>query len=120
VAAVAFNRGLGFVQGLYQPYFSNAVSASLSGLFTRRLHGSIDGSYNDGQIGVVGQGNGLNAYAGSERLRFALNRITAVYGEYTAYRYRFASAADVVPGLPTHLNRQGVRAGLTLWLPLFP
>ena len=42
----------------------------------------------------------------------------AVYGEYVAYRYEFTNAAGLPAGLPPKVDRQGVRAGLTLFLPV--
>ena len=45
-------------------------------------------------------------------------RTLAVYVEYLFYHYNFHDVADRPFGLPRKFSRNGVRVGLSLWLPL--
>ncbi len=60
----------------------------------------------------------FDSYSASARLRRALHRTLAVYVEYLFYQYNFDEVADRPFGLPREFSRNGVRVGLSLWLPL--
>jgi hypothetical protein len=118
-ARVFYRRGVGVIAGLNAPIFSDAATASVQGSITRRLEWSTVASYTNGDLGFVEQTNTFASYTGSSRLRYGLSRTLAVYTEYVVYRYQFANMASLPVGLPPTINRQGIRAGLTLWLPLY-
>jgi hypothetical protein len=54
---------------------------------------------------------------GEARLRYRLTGNVAVYVQYLYYFYDFHGNTAVIPGLASSLERNGVRAGLTLWVP---
>jgi hypothetical protein len=117
-ARATYHRGVGMVAGLNSAVFSNGVGAALEGLLSQRLDFSAMGSYSTGEFAITGAANNYDTYQASVRLRAALQRATAVYVEYVAYRYQFDSRVDLPLGIPGRLFRQGLRTGLTLWLPL--
>jgi hypothetical protein len=49
---------------------------------------------------------------------YALARPLAVYARYVYYNSLFSQEIPLVPGIPGTLDRQGVRVGLTLAVPL--
>jgi hypothetical protein len=118
-ARVNYHRGVGVIQGLASPIFADSATASVQGSITRRLESRTVASYTNGELGLTGRTNAFASYTGSSRLRFAFSRVLAVYGEYVVYRYQFANLASLPLGFPPKIDRQGIRAGLTLWLPLY-
>ena len=67
----------------------------------------------------LGQGSArFNSYSGSARVRRAFTRTLAGYVQYLFYHYNFDEAADRPVGLPRTFNRNGVRVGLSMWLPV--
>jgi hypothetical protein len=52
-------------------------------------------------------------------LNVALTTTIAGYFEYIYYQYRFAETTTMPVGVPTGLERNGFRAGLTVWVPAF-
>src|SRR5262249_18341707 len=117
-ARATYHRGVGMVAGLNSAVFSDGFGAALEGLLTRRLDFTAMGSYSTGEFALTGAQNNFDTYQASARLRAALQQSTAVFVEYVAYRYQFDSRFALPSGLPGRLVRQGVRTGLTLWLPV--
>jgi hypothetical protein len=113
-----YHRGLGFLDGFNSPYFADSVSGSLQGLLSRRLDFTAALFYTNGELGIAVRANDFKTYSATTRLRYALTQLFAVYGEYVAYRYDFRSGVGLPTGLPPTEDRQGVRAGLTLLVPV--
>ena len=63
--------------------------------------------------------NDLASYTGTAQVRFALTRWLAPYTEYHYYSYEVESGFDLAPGLPSAVEQQGVRAGVTLRVSVF-
>ena len=59
----------------------------------------------------------FDTYTGDVRLRYALTRTFAAYVEYLYYFYDSRGSVPIAPGIPAGLERNGVRAGLTLRVP---
>jgi hypothetical protein len=112
-----YSRGLEYVPGLTAPVLTGGVTGSVDGLLSRRVDLSISGGYSNGNSALQA-GSSFATYTGDVRLRYALTRTWALYTEYLYYYYDFSGTTQLAPGLPPHLERNGVRAGLTLWLPL--
>jgi hypothetical protein len=60
----------------------------------------------------------FTTYTGAARLRVALSRFGSAYVQYFRYQYRFGADDAAVAALPSSVERDGVRGGLTFWLPL--
>jgi hypothetical protein len=115
---VAFNRSVGLVQGLPEPLFSNGVSTSIIGFASRRVELAIFGAYSKGDVGKLLNDTGkVEAYSGSARMQYGITRMLAASGEYFYYRYDIGSGVTLPAGVALFRERQGVRGGLTVWLP---
>lgn len=113
-----YHRGAGLVEGLAEPVFSDGVMARLSGLLTRRVELAFDAAYTEGEIGVTGFRNPFNSVTGTVRIQAALTRKLALFSDYLYYSYAFDDTYALPSGLPRNLDRQGVRAGLMVLLPM--
>lgn len=113
-----YRRQLRYVDGFDRPIFADTVSTGMSGLITRRIELAVRASYFSGTIGVSRRSPRFDSYAVSGRLRRALTRRLAAYGEYVFYRYEFDEDAMRPVGLPPKFNRNGIRFGLSLWIPV--
>ena len=60
----------------------------------------------------------FTTYTGDVRLRYALGRTWATYAEYLFYYYTFNRNLTLIPGIPPGLTRNGLRVGVTLWVPV--
>jgi hypothetical protein len=119
-ANITYQRGVRLVQGLDGPVFAGSVAVNLHGSLSRRLDVHANAAYTNGELGIVTtRTNDFDTYTASARLRYALTRLLAVYGEYVAYQYVFSDSANLPVGFPNNVHRAGIRAGLTMWVPLY-
>jgi hypothetical protein len=116
-AAVAYVRSVDYHEGFVDPFLSDAVSASITGLLSRSLR--FDGVTNY-SFGIVGfnSDNGFYSVSTSAGLEYGLTRRLALYARYFYYQYRFDEPAALDPRLARALNRQGARVGLSASFPL--
>jgi hypothetical protein len=117
-AQVLYDRGVQVPEGTLRPFFSDTVIANLSGYFNRRVMFRAFPSYARGTVGIGPQSNPYNSLSNTTRVEVALGRHVALYLEHFYYRYAFANNVDLPELLAGGLNRQGARAGLTLWTPV--
>jgi hypothetical protein len=113
-----FRRGVGFVQGLPQPVFSDAFTFQTSGLLSRRADLDITAALSSGGSALTGASTPFAMYNADARLRYALNRMLAAYVEYMFYYYDFNQGLQLPVGVPSRLTRNGARVGVTLWVPV--
>jgi hypothetical protein len=114
-----YRRGMGYyVEGFAKPVFTEAYAASTSGFLNRRTDVSVTAAYSTGESALTGAPDQFASYTADTRVRFGLGRMWATYVEYLYYYYKFNSGIPLPPGVPPHLTRNGVRAGLTLWVPM--
>jgi hypothetical protein len=106
-----------YVPALTEPVFSDGVSASIDGTITRRLDLTISGAYTNGESVFQGT-SAFDSYNGDLRLRYALNRTLATYIQYLYYVYDFGGNTRLAAGMAPRLERNAVRAGFMLWLPV--
>ena len=111
----AYRRGAEFVAEFSEPVFIDGVTALLSGDLTRRIHLMMSGAYSSGEsLGIRASPN-LITYTGDGRLMFDVSRSIGSFVEYLYYLYDFSENPTLAPGLVPRVERNGVRAGLTLW-----
>jgi opacity protein-like surface antigen len=115
---VTYDRGIQYVQGFPNPFFSDSVSAGLSGYLSPRSSVHVSGAYSNGQAGVTTSDQGFRTYSGVAGYQFALNKFIALSADYHYYHYVFDPTVVLPAGVNRGLNRQSVRVGLNLWLPL--
>ena len=117
-ARVAYDRNVGFVEGLRDPVFSNAVNASVDGFLSRRVDLHAGGGFSLGDVGRVHDSSDVHTYTGGARIRSAINQNLALFAEYVYYNYNLGTAVITTPGIPQSLDRNTVRVGITAWMPL--
>ncbi len=114
----SYRRGLQYVPELAEPVFTDGISMSLTGLLTQRMDFAAGAGYSSGESAVYRSAAAFDTYTANARVRRAVTRTLAIYLEYVYYYYDF-DRAQVQPGVPPQMERNGVRAGLTLWVPVF-
>jgi hypothetical protein len=117
-AQAQYRREVGYLEGFVRPVFSDSANVTLGGLLTRRTDLLLNANYITGTSGLSAGGPRFDSYSASARVRRALGRNLAAYCEYLFYYYDFTQVADRPTGLPQEFSRNGVRVGLSLWLPL--
>lgn len=114
----SYRRGVGFVQGISQPVFSDAVTIQGTGLLNRRTDFDASVAFSSGGSALTGASTPFTMYNANSRLRFAITKMWATYIEYLFYFYDFNQSTQLPPGVPSRLTRNGARIGLTLWVPV--
>lgn len=115
-ARLAYSRSVGFIDGLVDPLLRDRVTASLGGLLTTRLDLIISAGHLSGSTGRTSRS--LRTSLASVRSRLALTSSTAFFVQYFYYHYDYDQQLADQLVIPPALERQGIRAGLTVWLPL--
>jgi hypothetical protein len=111
-------RGVVYVEGLPNPVFTNAVSAVTEGFLNPRTDIAASAAYTQGVSAVAGTAGTFATYTGDVRMRFATSKLLATYVEYVYYFYNFGPNLPLPPSVPPRFSRNGVRIGLTLWVPV--
>jgi len=116
-ANLTYDRGVQFVEGIAGPLYADTVQLRLGGLVARSIELAVASSYSNGQIGLGGTDPGYDTYSGFATLRFAFSRGLSLEAQYRYSRYLFDAGAPLLPGLPQAMEQQGLRVGITGWLP---
>jgi hypothetical protein len=115
-ASAAVRRRLVYATDLPTPVVTDAATASVTGLLTGRIDISLLASYASGKSILNRDTLFFDTYTGDVRVRFAVSRTLALFAEYLYYYYDFQNGGLLL-AIPPGLERTGVRAGLTLWMP---
>jgi hypothetical protein len=115
-ARAIYRRGAQFIEEVSQPVYADSVTATADGFFNRRVEWTSSALYANGD--VAGRpDSGYRNYAANARVRVGLARSWGAFAEYFYYRYEYQSGAQSLT-LPTQVNRNGARVGISKWLPL--
>jgi hypothetical protein len=112
-----WRRGLEYIVDLPTPVTADGIGIGVDGLLSRRLDVLVNAGFSSGESLLNRNGLQFDTYTGNLRMRYALTRTWATYVEYLYYYYDFRQPTLLMPGIPAGLERNGVRAGLTLWVP---
>jgi hypothetical protein len=112
-----YKRGLQYIVDLPEPLFADSFGGSVSGFLSRRIDLEMSGGYSSGASLLNQNSLQFDTYTADVRVRYGLNRTVALYGEYLYYFYDFRDGPQFRAGFAPGLTRNGVRAGLTLWMP---
>ena len=112
-----FRRGLEYVAQLSEPVYIDGFSAELGGLITPRIDVLASARYSSGASALNRGALTFDTRGADLRVQYAVTRSVAVYTQYLYYFYDFTGNARLPTGIPSGLERNGVRAGLTLWVP---
>jgi hypothetical protein len=115
---VAYNRDLSFVASLLQPMFADSVTTQLQGILARRVMVTLTGGYLSGQLGLAQETTHVHTATGAFSLVYAFTDFLGATADYSYYSYNFSNNTELPTGLRPRLDRNSVRGGLTVWLPL--
>jgi hypothetical protein len=111
----SFRRAGGSIDGVR----SDSASVDLRGLLSRRTDLTLSAGYLGTDIALGAGDSQYTTLFGSSRVQLALSRTIAFYAQYVFYDYDLGTAIPLVAaGLQQQQQRRGIRAGLTLWMPL--
>lgn len=111
-------REMGYIAGFQSPVFTGAYAATASGLVNRRAQMTLSAAYSSGESALTGSSAGFTTYTGDARLLVALSSLWAVSVDYLFYYYDFSGGMQLPLGVAPGLTRNGVRAGLTMRVPV--
>jgi hypothetical protein len=111
-----YQRGLEYVAGLDVPVLRDGVSAELDGALTRRVEFLAAARYASGGSAVSAATSTFTSYMTDVQIRRAFTHGVAAYAEYSYYYYDFRGTTLLAPGVPPTVARNGVRAGLSVWI----
>ena len=119
VAAIAYARDAYYVDQLQDVVLSDSVTFSMGGLLSRRvsLHSGVGASF--GNVGFGQASNDAYATYAIAGLVTALTRLTALGVDYTYYLHSFGADITLPGGVVREIDRQSIRAYITVWAPLF-
>jgi hypothetical protein len=119
-ASSNYTRTVSVLQGVSLTSFAtDSANVSVSGLINTRIETSISATYSNGQAGGSNTQGRFENYTGSVQLRYAISRCCATAINYDYYVYNFEDVADLSAGFLSNFDRQAIRVGFTLWLPLY-
>src|SRR6185436_5997066 len=115
---LAYKRGISLVDGIAEPFFSDAINADVTGRVRRWLELTSGAAVAAGDVGLVSASTSFETWSATTRMRAALSRTRSVFAEYAIYRYVFGSGVTLPVGVPRHVERQSFRVGFAVLLPL--
>ncbi|HEY7441576.1 MAG TPA: hypothetical protein VH701_04085 [Vicinamibacterales bacterium] len=115
-AHLGYERGFQSIVGIPEPFASDAVTAAVGGYLTDRLHFEMSSSYTQGGLRFSTEGRGYNVYDTSALLQFPISQQLALDLNYLYVRY-LPQGGLVLP-IPVEFERNAVRVGLSMWVPL--
>ena len=113
-----YRRRVEYEADLPEPVLANSGSVSAIGFLNRRLDVSVSAAYSSGQSLENQSTLQFDTYAADMKVRYAIRRTLATYVEYLYYFYDFRGTNRLVPTVPPQLERNGIRIGLTMWVPM--
>jgi hypothetical protein len=116
-ANAAYHRGVGFVDGIRTPVLTDGVVIGAGGMINRRVDLSVNAASTVGEPTSVVALRGFRTNTATARTQMALNHNAALFAEYLFYFYDFPIGLTPI-GAPPRVSRNGVRVGLSLWVPV--
>jgi hypothetical protein len=119
--SLSYSRDMSFVQTLSQPLFGDSARAALVGIMHRKVLVSISGGYMSGRLGYSRQeqnSSTLKTGTAAVTLAYALTNYLRANFDYSYFSYNFSNDALLPQGLRPSFDRNSLRGGLTLVLPL--
>jgi hypothetical protein len=115
-----YRRSFSVLQGITSDlYTTDSAEATVGGLVTARTDLRFGGSFANGITSLAsGVDQDFRVYGVSAQVRFALTQTMATTVAYFHYKHRYSNPGSLPAGFPTQFDRNAVRVGLTLWVPL--
>jgi hypothetical protein len=111
-----YARDVGYENGFVQPVLRDGARVGLGGLLSRSTDFASQLAYISGSFGF--DDRNYETLLGTVQVRKALTTNLALYGHYYYYWQDFGEDVLVPTGVIRDVERQGVRFGLTAWIPL--
>jgi hypothetical protein len=114
-----YERTTQSIPGFSQPETSitDSVTTSFGGVIGRRFDVVFSGAFAAGDVGVAASSSEYTTGGATAQLRVKITRDLAGVVGYSYYRYSFSDT--VLPaGLPSEFDRNALRVGLSLSLPI--
>jgi hypothetical protein len=118
-AWVTYARRLLINEAWDEPLLSNGLSAGFGGLISRRLQFTSVARASLGRSVDDGPGRDYDAYTAHAALNYAISRFASAGVTYAYYFHDYGFALGLPPGFANHVDRQSVRARISVWAPLF-
>lgn len=119
-ASLAYARNASYVRSFSEPFFSDSLSAEISGLVTRRLELVMNGAASLGSVGFGSTpNNDYESYSATAVLTYGLTQNLALAAGYDYYKYNFGAGVVLPVGLASDFERQTAQLGLRMWFPLY-
>ena len=116
-ADLRYTRGFRTREGFDQLYFTDALTASIGGLVTRRLQLGANATWAKSSLDYDASRGQNNRWA-SGQATYGITSFLAAYARYVYVHYRFDEGIPLDARFPLQLDRHGVRIGLTTSIPL--
>ncbi|MBL8143719.1 MAG: hypothetical protein JNM38_21580 [Acidobacteria bacterium] len=122
LAQATYSRNLQLVNGFSEPFFADTASVGLGGFLGQRVRLTTQAGISWGQLGLspkdADNRSSKTTYV-SPALQVAITEFMALQGSYFYYQSEFDPGSAPLPeGLDATRSRQGVKVGLTFWVPL--
>jgi len=115
-SSLSYSRSTTYVEAFNEFGIFDSVTAAVGGLFRDRLDGSAGVQFFTGTVGAADERLGtLNA---GGQLRYAISTNVATFVSYTYSRFDVPENREPVVTGTYKPQRQGVRAGVTIWFDL--
>jgi hypothetical protein len=116
-----YRRGLSVIDGLTtESFISDAVLLRAGGHVTSRIDLMFATGYSNGRTGDALTLGTYRTYTGTAQLRAGVARWAAAIVNYNYFNYDLSGivVSGAATTVPSSFDRQAIRFGLTLWLPL--
>jgi opacity protein-like surface antigen len=115
-----YRRDFSLLQGVTdEVYTTDTAFLNTGGLITARMDVRVGATYGNWKTFVAsGASDKLDVYGASLQLRVMVTRTLAATAGYYYYRQRFSNPDALPAGFPAKYDRNAVRVGLTVWVPL--
>jgi hypothetical protein len=100
-------------------YTTDTFSVSTGGFVAPRTTLRVGANYGNWKTPLAsGVDETMNVYGASLQVHVAVTTKVAATADYYYYHHVYSNAGDLPAGFPADYNRQAVRVGVTVWLPL--
>ena len=115
-----YQRDFSLLQGVTdEVYTTDTAFVSTGGLVTGRTDLRVGATYSNWQTPVAsGVYDKMNVYGASLQVRVNLTETVAATAAYYYYQHRYSNPGDLPAGFPPQYDRNAVRIGLSVWVPL--
>jgi hypothetical protein len=117
--SAALNRSTSVLDGITrQSFLRTTGSVWLGGNVGRRTLLTLTGTFLKGTA-HEGETGSIESNSATAQVQYALSRSIGIVGSYSYYDHLLSNTVGVVGAFPRRIDRNSVRLGMTVWLPLF-